>query len=164
VDGLDGLVRAVTFVAAEQLLAALESAAEDAGDETLPRMVDAAHTWGVQHPARFDALRRPVDADAEPELAAARSQVMLPVQDALISLGVPAPDRATLMAALVAAVRGCIAADIDGGDEQDRIDARAAGRELLVELLLQHIAAAGGRAEEPAAAPGRLDDATRATT
>lgn len=163
VDGLAGLVRAVTFVAAEQLLAALEAARQD-DDRALPRMAAAAHDWGVRHPARFDALRRPVDAGAEPELAAARSQVMLPVQDALIELGVRPRERATLMAALVAAVRGSIAADIDGGDQQDRIDARAAGRDLLLDLLLDHIAAVATGTDDVTTGARRLDDATRANT
>ncbi len=114
VDGLDGLVRAVTLVAAIHLTDHLEEVARDTdGRQRLRALLHGAHRWGVQHPARFDALRRPVDPDVDPELAAARAAVLLPVQDALVKLGVPAEHRAPLLAALVAAVRGCIAADID---------------------------------------------------
>ena len=168
VDGLDGLVRAVTFVAAEQLVAVLEGAGRGNGATgALEPMIAAAHDWGVRHPGRFDALRRPVDADADPELAAARSQVLLPVQDALVALGVPAPRRAALVAALVAAVRGCIAADLDAERDHSTTGARTAGRELLVRLLLDHVASLGGGAEPGAGAPRvatGTDDATRATT
>lgn len=173
VDGLAGLVRAVTFVAAEQLLATLESAAKGIEDP-LAAMAAAAHDWGVRHPARFDALRRAVDADADPELAAARSQVLLPVQDALVGLGVPASDRATLLAALVAAVRGCIAADLDAGTNLDpaMAESRATGRQLLLRLVLDHVAEVGAaaRSGERAAATGtdhavaRPDDAAQANT
>lgn len=153
VDGLDGLVRAVTLVAADHLTDRLGVAARETdGRERLRALLEAAHRWGVEHPARFDALRRPVDPDADPELAAARAAVLLPVQDALVELGVPAEHRAPLLAALVAAVRGCIAADLDattadattadattGRDGAPPDGARAAGHELLLRLLLDHV-------------------------
>lgn len=148
VDGLDGLVRAVTLVAADHLTEQLELAARDTdGRQRLRALLEAAHRWGVEHPARFDALRRPVDPDADPELAAARAAVLLPVQDVLVELGVPPEHRAPLLAALVAAVLGCIAADLDaravrataGRDDVPPDGARAAGHELLVRLLLDHV-------------------------
>lgn len=143
VDGLDGLVRAVTLVAADHLTTQLQLAARDAeGLERLHAMLQAAHRWGVGHPGRFDALRRPVDPGADPELAAARVGVLLPVQDVLVELDVPADRRAPLLAALVAAVRGGIAAELDAGGVGDggAIDpAVTAGHELLVRLLLDHV-------------------------
>lgn len=152
VDGLDGLVRALTLVAADHLTGQLQLAARDVdGLEALQAMLLAAHRWGVDHPGRFDALRRPVAPDADPELAAARAGVLLPVQDVLVELGVPAARRAALLAALVAAARGCIAAALDVGSTGDDAPMDAplpAGRELLVRLLLDHIDAI-----RPAVAP-----------
>lgn len=142
VDGLDGLLRAVTHVAAADLGDELERARQDAaGVDALESMIEATHSWAVAHPARFDVLRRAVSATAEPELAAARTAVLLPVQDVLVEAGVPERDRAPLLAALVATVRGCIAADLDAGEDDAPAlaEARAAGRALLVRLLLDHI-------------------------
>lgn len=146
VDGLDGLVRAVTLVAADHLTSLMQRTARDAeGTERLRAMATAAHQWGIEHPGRFDALRRPVDATADPEVAAARAGVLLPLQDVLVDLGVPAERRAPLLLALVAAVRGCVAADLEAppgpneGDGPGAAGRREAGRELLVGLLVDHV-------------------------
>lgn len=153
VDGLDGLVRALTLVAADHLTSELQQAGREAhGLERLRAMLLAAHRWGVDHPGRFDALHRHVDPRADPDLAEARAGVLLPVQDVLVELGVPVERRAPVLAALVAAVRGCIAAELDaGGDSGDdaTIDAPpTTGHELLVRLLLDHVDAI-----RPAVAP-----------
>lgn len=155
VDGLDGVVRAVTLVAADHLTGQLQLAARDTdGIDRLQAMLRAAHRWGLEHPGRFEALRRPVDARADPELAAARAEVLLPVQDVLVDLGVPAERRAPLLAALLAAVQGCIAAELeagggaDEGDDPPMATARTAGRELLLRLLVEHVDAI-----RPAVAP-----------
>lgn len=144
VDGLDGLVRALTLVAADHLTSQLQLAARDAdGLEALRAILLAAHRWGVGHPGRFAALDRPVEPSADPELAAARAGVLLPVRDVLVELGVPAARRRPVLAALVAAVRGCIAAELALGrigDDNGSMDATlAAGHELLVRLLLDHV-------------------------
>lgn len=161
VDGLDGLLRAITFLAIEDLSAAVEAAAGDTPAERLRAMVRATHEWAVSHPARYDAVTRRIDSAADPELAAARAQLLLPVQDALIDLGVPPADRPSLVAATLATVRGSIAADLDASADSDHVEARAAGRDLLLQLVLDHIAATyGATAATVTAGVGRPDDAT----
>lgn len=153
VEGLDGVLRAVTLVAATHLVDELERAIRDQeGLAAVRAMVAAARAWGVAHPGRFAALRNPTGSRADPELAAARAAVLLPVQDALAAAGVPRAQRPPLVAALIAAVRGCIAADLEAGTggPPTLADARLAGHDLLVGLLLDHIAQS---ADRPALAP-----------
>lgn len=167
VDGLDGLVRAVTLVAAEQLATALVAAGRDAGEGALAAIVTVAHDWGIRHPARYDALRRPLDAADDPDLVAARAAILLPVHDALSSLGIPTADRPQLVAAIVAAVRGCIAADLDAPADDDSLaaEARAAGHQLLIDLVLDHVESVRGRALAAEAPVGTGSiERTRATT
>ena len=68
-------------------------------------------------------------------------------------------------AALVAAVRGCIAADLDtaSGDDPTRANARQEARDLLVQLLLEHIEAVGAASERVGVA-ARPDESTRTST
>lgn len=153
VEGLDGVLRAVTLVAAAHLVDELQDAIRDQeGVAAVRAVVSAARQWGLAHPGRFAALRTPVGPDADPELAAARAAVLLPVQDALAAAGVPRAQRPALVAALVAAVRGCISADLDAETRGTATpaDARTVGHDLLVELLLGHIAQS---ADRPAVAP-----------
>lgn len=151
VDGLDGLLRAVALVAAEDLSATLEAAVQDrTGRDAVAALTEAAHGWGVAHPARFEAVRRPIDAAEHPDLAAACNATLLPFQDALLDAGVPAEQRPTVLAALLTAIRGGVLADIDASDH-DVLEptARRAGRELVIGLVLDHLATLGVEADDP---------------
>lgn len=164
VDGLDGLVRAVTLVAAQQLTQVYEDiVAEKSGIDALRAIVAAGTAWALEHPARYRILLRIVDPERDPEVAAVRNACLLPIQDALAQTGVPPAARPAMLAALIAVMRGVNAGELVAAthaattgerDEDDKgpylaLD-RVTGHRLLIELLLDHIRSA---AEQDAVAP-----------
>lgn len=142
VDGLAGLSREVARSATEDLLNTLEDATAGLdGMDALIALVDAARAWGGAHPHRVQALRYH-DEIEDPDLSAARAEVLLRFQDAIGGLGIPAGERPPLVAMLLSALRGAV----DGAHDAARHDgdglgeARVAGNDLLMELAMAHVA------------------------
>lgn len=144
VDGLSGLAQAVALHATRDLIDRLQAATEDTeGMDTLRGLTAASRDWGLAHPTRVDATMLQATDDEAPELGAARDEVLLQWQDAVAGIGVPAPDRPPLVAALIAATHGCVSVERAAAQRgnAEMADARRAGQDLLVELLMDHLAA-----------------------
>lgn len=142
VDGLSGLAGAVALSATRDYLERITSATD--GTEGLARvraLAAASRAWGKEHPNRFDATMLQATDEEQPELGAARDEVLLVWQDAIAGLDVPAAERPRLTSALLAAVHGCVsierAAQLRGNTQL--ADAREAGQDLVVELLVEHL-------------------------
>lgn len=143
VDGLSGLAAAVALVATRDVTERLRAAAEGtSGIETIKALVAEGRAWGAEHPNRFDATMMKITDDESSELGAARDEVLLLWQDAVAGLGIPAADRPPLVSALLAAVQGCVsierAARFRGNN--DLTEARRAGHDLVVGLVVDHLA------------------------
>lgn len=148
VDGLAGLSRAVALAATLDLVASIEQANDGLdGMPALTAVIEASRAWGRAHPHRLDALQYHDDVD-DPELAGARVRMLLLFQDAVAGLGIPAEERPPLVALLLAALRGAVERGLDPhryeGDGLE--EARDAGRDLLVRLCVDHLAAVADRA------------------
>lgn len=142
VDGLSGLAQAVALHATRDLIDRLESSTEGTeGMDTLRALVTTSREWGRNHPTRVDATMLHATDDEAPELGAARDAVLLLWQDAVAGLGVPAPDRPPLVSALIAATHGCVSVERAAAQRGnvELADARRAGQDLLVDLLMEHL-------------------------
>lgn len=143
VDGLSGLAQAVALHATRDLIDRLNAATEGTeGMETLKALTATCRDWGRAHPTRVDATMLQATDDEAPELGAARDEVLLQWQDAVAGIGVPASERPPLVSALMAATHGCVSIERAAAQRGnlELADARRAGQDLLVELLMDHLA------------------------
>lgn len=125
VDGLDGLVRAVALVGAQDLRETLGGASGG-----VPALLEAALDYASHRGGRFDAVLRAVPPDTDEELVEARRAVLDTVRHALAEHGAPGLDVDEWLVVATAAVRGLVAVERvrEPGDDA----ARAAARSALV--------------------------------